>query len=129
MKYKLLEFRILILILTSFTCFNAQEGDTAKIYKKIKKFSERRTLTTWMYDAIFTEPSPEEYPDEPAALRFGELAANGSNLNLFGFNFIDKVNYPNLADLSWNASGAGANFKLVPSSSSIIINCTVAYSN
>ncbi len=61
--------------------------------------------------------------------KISTIASNGSNLNLFGFNFIDKVNYPNLADLSWNASGAGANFKLVPSSSSIIINGTVAYSN
>ncbi|HRH10150.1 MAG TPA: hypothetical protein PLU73_01480 [Bacteroidia bacterium] len=66
-KYKLLEFRIFILLFISFTCLNAQEGDSAKIYKKIKKFSERRTLTTWMYDAIFTEPSPEEYPVEPTA--------------------------------------------------------------
>ncbi len=57
------------------------------------------------------------------------VASNGSNLNLFGFNFQDKVNYPNLADLKWNASGAGANFKLVPNSSSIIINGTVAYSD
>lgn len=45
----------------------AQEGDSAQIYKKIKKVAEKRTLTSWIYQAIFTEPSPREYPSEPSA--------------------------------------------------------------
>ncbi len=60
--------------------------------------------------------------------KFSTISGNGSFLNLFGFNFKDQVNYTDLADLNWNAGGAGASFKLIPGSSSIIIGGNVAYS-
>ncbi len=46
----------------------------------------------------------------------------GSKLNLFGFNFLDNVNYPNVAELGWKTSGGGANFRLVPPASNLIID-------
>lgn len=56
------------------------------------------------------------------------LTGNGSKLDLFGFNFRDQVNY-SIADLMWNTTGGGANFKLVPPNSNVILGGTVAYSN
>ncbi|HEX5626067.1 MAG TPA: TonB-dependent receptor [Saprospiraceae bacterium] len=56
------------------------------------------------------------------------ISGNGSFLNLFGFNFNDEVNYSGLANLNWDASGGGVNFKLIPSNSSLIIGGNVAYS-
>ncbi len=46
----------------------------------------------------------------------------GSKLNLFGFGFNDKVVYDNLATLDWTTNGGGANFKLVPPNSNLIID-------
>lgn len=54
---------------------------------------------------------------------------NGARLNLFGFNFNDNVNYSSIANINWRSSGVGANFKIVPSSSKMIIGGHFAYSD
>jgi hypothetical protein len=57
-------------------------------------------------------------------------ASNGSKLNLFGFNFIDKVNnYKSIADFNWANRGIGANFVLLPGNSSALIEGVFAYSD
>ncbi len=57
------------------------------------------------------------------------LSGNGSKLNLFGFNFDDRVNYGGVADLNWNATGGGANFTLIPAGSNITIDGIAAFSS
>ena len=55
---------------------------------------------------------------------------SGTKVNLFGFNFTDKVNgYKNIADFNWRNSGIGANLIIVPSASSSIVQAVAAYSN
>jgi len=63
---------------------------------------------------------------------YGKLSfasANGSKLNLFGFNFQDKVDYVGLTELSWDAVGGGTNFTVVPPNSNLVIGGTVAFSD
>ncbi len=55
-------------------------------------------------------------------------APNGSKVNLFGFNFTDKVNYSILNDYNWNAYGGGVNFLAIPGKSSVLIEGNFAYS-
>jgi hypothetical protein len=55
--------------------------------------------------------------------------ANGSKVNLFGFDFTDNVNYPGIATLNWHEAGAGLNFILVPTNSNSLLECNVDYSN
>ena len=57
------------------------------------------------------------------------IAKGGSKLNIFGFNFSDGVNYPNIATLSWKNNGFGSNFTLIPSTLNMIIDGSVTYSN
>ena len=45
----------------------AQTKDSLKIYKKIKKWAYKHKLSTWAYDAVFVEPEPKEYPQNPAS--------------------------------------------------------------
>lgn len=52
----------------------------------------------------------------------------GSKVNLFGFNFIDDVNYE-LSDLGWNSVGGGGNFVLVPKGSPVLVEGNFAYSD
>ena len=55
---------------------------------------------------------------------------SGSKFNVFGFRFTDDVNsYRSLADFHWQNYGVGANFTLLPESSTAIIGGNVAYSN
>jgi hypothetical protein len=56
-----------------------------------------------------------------------ELGA-GSKMDLFGFSFNDRYNYPEVADIQWQNRGGGMNFKIVPSNSNIIINARAGYS-
>lgn len=53
----------------------------------------------------------------------------GSKLNVFGFNFTDKVDaYKNIADFNWDNTGVGASFILLPPGSSSLVEGVLAYS-
>lgn len=56
------------------------------------------------------------------------VAPGGTKGNIFGFNFTDGVRYEGVADLNWKSVGAGANFTIIPSTTSMIINGAVNYS-
>jgi len=56
-------------------------------------------------------------------------SANGSKVNLFGFNYTDRVNdYYNL-DFGWDAVGGGANFVVIPGKSPVLMEGILAYSS
>lgn len=62
---------------------------------------------------------------------YGKVSFNGttgSKVNLFGYNFSDKVIYKDLASFKWNSFGGGSNFVLIPSNSSLLIEGNFAYS-
>ncbi|HRI01454.1 MAG TPA: TonB-dependent receptor [Saprospiraceae bacterium] len=61
--------------------------------------------------------------------KISTLSNNGSVLNAFGFRFNDQVNYNDLAKLNWDAIGGGANFKIIPVNSALIIGGNLAYTN
>lgn len=53
----------------------------------------------------------------------------GTKLNIFGFNFMDRVNYTSAVKYNWNNWGVGANFLIVPGTANTTIEGTFAYSN
>lgn len=53
---------------------------------------------------------------------------NGSKVNLFGYNFNDKVVYKDLAKFAWTSFGGGSNFILIPQNSTLLIEGNFAYS-
>ena len=62
---------------------------------------------------------------------YGKLSTTGptgSKFNVFGFNFNDRVNYPDIADLGWNSMGFGSSFVLVPARSPVLVEGLFAYS-
>jgi hypothetical protein len=62
---------------------------------------------------------------------YGKVSINGNNgskVNLFGYNFNDKVVYKDLAKFNWVSYGGGTNFILIPQSSSLLIEGNFAYS-
>jgi len=112
----------------------------------IKKFNpETGGSTSFMFTAkrsYIDQTSPGLYSyavtDESGTLPFnftdvyGKLSmvgGNGSKLNLFGFNYIDRVNFQDIANLDWNSNGGGVNFKLIPSGSNLTVDGVVSFSN
>ncbi len=54
-------------------------------------------------------------------------AGNGSKLNVFGFNYADKVAYTN-SNLNWNNLGLGVNFVVSPASANSLITGGFSFS-
>lgn len=70
---------------------------------------------------------PFNYADYYGKVSFN--TANGSKLNIFGFNYNDDVNYPGVQTLKWSETGIGTQFIIVPSSSSMLMEGNIDYSN
>jgi hypothetical protein len=45
----------------------AQEKDSLRLYKRIKKVAYKYQVTRWAYDAVFRDPEPKEYPVQPVS--------------------------------------------------------------
>ncbi len=60
--------------------------------------------------------------------KISSLSANGSSVDLFGFNYTDNARFP-AVDYGWTTVGGGMNFKLVPPASNLIIDGSVSYSS
>ncbi len=55
---------------------------------------------------------------------------NGSKINLFGFNFTDKVSqYKSIANYDWTNQGFGANFLLLPGNTTALVEGFLSYSD
>lgn len=86
-----------------------------------------RALYSYAESAIdSTNSLPYNFTDIYGKLSF--LTGNGTKLNLFGFNFTDRVNY-SVADLSWQSSGGGADFVVIPPNSNVIVGGLVGFSD
>ena len=101
-------------------------GSTSFILTGKHSYLDRTSPTLYSYATPDGEGLPFGFTDLYGKLSF--VAENGTKLNLFGFNFRDRVNYQNTADISWNTTGLGASFLLIPSSTNLVIGGTVNYS-
>lgn len=45
----------------------AQEPDSIVIYKKLKKVADKSKFATLIYNSVFVEPKPQEYPSKPVS--------------------------------------------------------------
>lgn len=104
-----------------------KEGSSSSIsYILSAKTSYLPTTSKLLYSYIDPEGLPFSFNDYYGKVSFN--SNNGSKLNLFGFNFNDKVSYKALQDMNWNSYGGGGNFLVVPQNSPILVNGNFAYS-
>ena len=90
------------------------------------KTSYLPTTSKVLYTYVDTAGLPFSFNDYYGKVSFN--ASNGSKLNLFGFNFSDKVSYKAIQDMNWDSYGGGGNFLLVPQNSPILVTGNFAYS-
>ncbi len=103
-----------------------KEGSASFLLTGKHSLLDQTSPTLYDYATEDTLGLPYSYTDLYGKVSF--LSGGGSKLDIFGFNFKDGVNLMDIADLGWTASGGGFNFKLIPSSSNLIIAGTIAYS-
>lgn len=98
-----------IVILCLFTFLSetsiSQINDSVTIYKKIKKVADKSKFATLIYNAIFVDPRPQEYPKEPSSkeekivnpyLQFENKVIRKINIKVydpFGFSVSDTLLY------------------------------------
>jgi hypothetical protein len=70
---------------------------------------------------------PFRYTDLYGKVSF--VGDNGSKLDLFGFNFVDRFDFIGLSRLDWTTVGGGASFKIIPPNSNLIMDGTLALSD
>jgi hypothetical protein len=96
-------------------------GDTTKIFgleqSELWKAPNR--------DTNVVRGIPFEYGDLYGKITL--LTGNGSKLNVFGFNYTDRVNY-GITDFGWNSSGGGLDFTVIPANSNTIISGVITVS-
>ncbi len=89
------------------------------------------------YPYINSGLAQSEDPDENIGLpyNFNDIYAKvsvnsrtGNKLSLFGYDFRDNTDFPQVAKYSWKASGGGFNFVIVPNKSKFLIDGKFAYS-
>ncbi len=103
-----------------------EEGNTSVSYVLSAKHSYLPQTSKILYKYANPNGLPFYYTD-----LYGKASINstgGSKVSVFGFNYTDKVDYSNIASFDWTNTGIGANFVLVPPSSSLLMEGVFAYS-
>ena len=90
------------------------------------KGSYLEPASKFFYPYVGNDGLPFSFWDLYGKLTLSTL--NGTKLNVFGFNFNDKVNYSSIAAYAWNNWGVGSNFQIVPGDVPITITGALAYS-
>lgn len=110
----------------------------------LKKFEEGGTSVSYVLTAkksLIEHTSKSLYSyaaeDKEVGLPFGFTdlygkisvnTSNGSRINIFGFNYNDIYDNPNLATIDWKNTGGGVNFHMIPTGSDIIVDGVVGFS-
>lgn len=95
-------------------------------------FTGKQSLFDYTSKNLYSYAAPDSL-GLPFSFRdfYGKISLNapgGTKANLFGFSFNDGVKYEGVADLRWKSIGAGANFTIIPTATSMIIGGAVNYS-
>lgn len=124
--------------------FNEKDGTSISLLVSGKQSLIDRTapsLYAYAQDSAFfafalPETSGEDLSDLVLPYQFRDLfgklsftAGKGSRLDLVGFHFTDEFSLLGLTELGWETIGAGANFRIVPPASDIIIDGSISYSD
>jgi len=102
-------------------------GSTSFLLTGKHSYLDRTSPILYNYATRNGEGLPFGFTDLYGKVSF--VSENGSKLNLFGFNFTDRVNVDGLQDLQWSNFGAGTNFTIIPASSNVVIGGFISYSD
>jgi len=99
--------------------------ETSAIFSLRSSYLDKTSKNFYSY--ISKDGLPYSFTDLYGKMSF--FSNNGSKFNLYGFNFLDEVDYEDLTQLGWKTYGVGSNFVLVPGSAKMLIEGEITYSN
>ena len=102
------------------------EGSASFLITGKHSYLDKTSPKLYDYATEDTLGLPYSYTDIYGKASF--LSRGGSKVDFFGFSFTDGVNLQDIANLNWKSGGGGMSFKLIPSTSNLIISGTIAYS-
>ena len=103
-------------------------GSTSFIFSQKNSIIDRTGSTIYPYAALNDSIGlPYSLSDTYGKLSF--VNKNGSSLTLFGFNYDDTFDNPELAKIAWKNIGGGSNFKLLLDNSDLVLNGMVGFSS
>lgn len=106
---------------------SANGNSTSFVLTSKKSIIDKTSPKLYDYAALNDSVGlPYDFHDSYGKLSF--LSNNGSKFNVFGFNFKDKFDDRQSANIEWETTGGGLNFDLIPSNSNMILGGTVGYS-
>jgi hypothetical protein len=115
-----------LLLETPLVKFEQGKGSTSLILTGKKSLIENTSKNLYKYAAANDSIGlPFSFQDLYGKLSF--VSGSGSKLNIFGFNFKDGYNNPDVSNIGWANKGFGADFTMVPAGSDLIIKGTVGY--
>jgi hypothetical protein len=103
-----------------------EETDAGASFILSVKNSYLRESSKMLYSYIDKNGLPYNYLDIYGKISIS--AANGSKVNLYGFDFTDNVQYKILQKYQWDSYGGGTNFVVIPGSSPVLLEGNFAYS-
>jgi len=89
-------------------------------------YLDRTSKSLYQYATDGEDGLPFSYTDFYGKMSFA--TGGGSKLDFFGFSFTDGVDYSGIASQRWTSGGGGMHFKLVPQTTNMVLNGTLAYS-
>jgi hypothetical protein len=102
------------------------DSDGSASFILTAKHSFLEQSSKYLYKYIDTAGLPFNFTDVYGKISLN--SKNGSKVNMFGFNYNDKVTYRDITDIGWNTYGFGSNVVLIPGDYPALIKANIAYS-
>ena len=107
----------------------SSKGNTSFIFSGKTSYLDKSSELFYKYPTLYFDEKGLPYSYTDLYTKVSTKGKNGSKLNLFGFNFADKVNYEGISELNWNSKGIGSEFILIPAGSPVLIEGNFAWSS
>jgi hypothetical protein len=102
------------------------KGSISYLFTGKQSYIDRVAEGIYKYAAEENNGLPFSFRDLFGKVSF--LGSNGSKLDIFGFDYRDKVDYKNLGGFDWTSQGGAANFTIIPPLSNTTISGQFSYS-
>lgn len=108
--------------------FKEGGASTSVIFTAKQSLIDQTSKTLYSYAANDKDVGlPFSFTDMYGKL--SHITLGGSTFNVFGFNYNDRFNDPNIADIGWQNTGVGTSFTLIPATSNLIVDGVIGVTN
>ena len=104
-------------------------GKSSFVFSGKTSYLDKSSEILYKYPTLYFDEKGLPYSYTDLYGKFSLHGNNGSKINIFGFNFQDKVDYEGISELNWKSKGIGSEFIIIPGGSPVLIEGNFAYSS